>query len=75
MSSSRPLPDDDRDAPGSAPPAAPAAVDAASELVGPASHIAGVSSKLSLIGHQRAVPAGAPAWGRPTLPWALLTLP
>jgi hypothetical protein len=52
MSYSRPLADDDRDRPGNDPTAAPAAVDAASELVGPTSHIAGVSSKLSLIGYQ-----------------------
>ena len=44
--------DDDRESPGGPSAAAPAAVDAATEVVGPASHIAEVSSKLSLIGHQ-----------------------
>jgi hypothetical protein len=52
MSSSPPLQDDDRHSSDGSSAAAPAAVDAATEVVGPASHIAEVSSKLSLIGHQ-----------------------
>ena len=52
MSSGPPVQDDDREAPGGPSAAAPAAVDTATEVVGPASHIADVSSKLSLIGHQ-----------------------
>jgi hypothetical protein len=52
MSSTPPLPDDDPSSAGRPFSAAPAAVDAASEVVGPASRIAEASTKLSLIGHQ-----------------------
>jgi hypothetical protein len=52
MGSTPPFQHDDRDSPGGPAAAAPAAVHAATEVVGPASHIAEVSSKLSLIGHQ-----------------------